>query len=84
MARDDGGSAFPSVEYDRDSAGQMSPRYTEYGMSLRDYFAGQALAGMAMTVNWFEPEDQSGAAVASYRIADAMLAQREKEDSDAS
>jgi hypothetical protein len=47
------------------------------GMSLRDWFAGQALVGLAAcpttkddTANWF--------ASASYAIADAMLAERAK------
>jgi hypothetical protein len=47
-------------------------------MTLRDYFAGQALAGL-----WANPrEDYAGTtredkAVESYRQADAMLAARE-------
>lgn len=48
------------------------------GMTLRDYFAGQALAGKcgyasqdAITTNHLVTE--------AFKIADAMLAEREKE-----
>ena len=50
-------------------------------MTLRDYFAGQALSGLCSGfaggnggVDWFK---QAGAN-AAYQIADAMLAEREK------
>jgi hypothetical protein len=46
------------------------------GMTLRDYFAGQALAGMLA----HQGECDSQAA-ACYRIADAMLAERAKRES---
>ena len=53
-------------------------------MSLRDYFAGQALAVLnyhnvlatVMTPTDVEPEIRNVAAL-SYRIADAMLKERE-------
>jgi len=52
-----------------------------YGMSLRDWFAGQALAGMLA----YRRDDDFGdfireshAAPAAYRYADAMLAAREQ------
>lgn len=56
------------------------------GMTLRDYFAGQALAGDWAAQNEytgaFKPdttiEDLRGNAALYYRIADAMLAEREK------
>lgn len=51
------------------------------GMTLRDYFAGQALAGI-MASRWFtdhapkgKPENVAGKA---FEIADAMLAERSK------
>ena len=47
------------------------------GMTLRDYFAGQALAGLVTTI-----KSEKGAALlvrASYVAADAMLVEREKE-----
>lgn len=44
------------------------------GMSLRDYFAGQALAGMLAHLGLFGDD---GIADDAYKIADAMLAARE-------
>lgn len=58
-------AAFPSNEY-----GNL-------GMSLRDYFAGQALAGML--ANPELPTDAEYIAKWSYLNADAMLAERQKE-----
>lgn len=47
------------------------------GMSLRDWFAGQALAGMIAHDNAGDMEDDILARTA-YRTADAMLAERTK------
>ena len=64
----DGGAAFPRSGNDDCTS--------EFGMTLRDYFAGQALVGMlsegrsnSNAKNWM-PEE-------AYEIADAMLAARE-------
>ena len=53
-------------------------------MSLRDWFAGQALAplvhlGESQEIDDFGPRQM---AFEAYRIADAMLAEREKEAED--
>ena len=67
----DGGPAFPSVH-------QRSYEPT-VGMPLRDYFAGQALAGLLSDPNInFCPHEIANI---SYQLADAMLAEREKERS---
>ena len=64
-----GGPAFPCY----DARGFVSE-----GMSLRDYFAGQALAGMlADSTRQGSLENYTEDA---YDIADAMLAEREKEE----
>ena len=47
------------------------------GMSLRDYFAGQALMGMYSTGNAVSAALPQTAQEA-YRAADAMLAERDK------
>ena len=71
----DGGPAFPRTK----STGNLSNSTTEIvsvgGMSLRDWFAGQALAGLLTQL----AEDEFGPshfAKASYEMADAMLAAR--------
>ncbi|MBX5001849.1 hypothetical protein HJB72_28415 [Rhizobium lentis] len=64
---DDGGAAFPIVE-----AGP----YSKEGMSLRDWFAGQALNGLLAS----ESDDQIyptlGCAQRAYAMADAMISVR--------
>lgn len=62
----DGGPAFPREDYQTDNApGQC-------GMSLRDYFAGQALINLSD--NGHTPDRSAQRA---YEYADAMLKARE-------
>lgn len=76
MAKSDGGPAFPEPER---WAGKEHGPYTEdhgyrhKGMSLRDYFAGQALA-----LCYHEDVQFQTVADDAYRLADAMLARREE------
>ena len=61
------------------------------GMTLRDYFAGQALMQMLLRPDWNYTEserqegqpksDAAGVASTVYRYADAMLAARQGEQS---
>ena len=68
MATNDGGPAFPCV-----GEGVGDPMYHDPGMTLRDYFAGQALAGVMVA----SPEGGwCGWAHDAYKLADAMLAAR--------
>jgi hypothetical protein len=87
--KDNGGSAFASIEYDQNE-GHWEGRYPIHeqhpGMSLRDYFAGQATIGMTELVSWTESMsgthhlwDPKDIAKRAYRIADAMIAEREKQ-----
>lgn len=76
----DGGPAFPaslsgSIDTASISGCHSVVLNAEGGMSLRDWFAGQAVAGM-MTGSMYL---NTGAEVAkaAYAIADAMLQQRE-------
>jgi hypothetical protein len=64
----DGGPAFPSGD------GQYGggPNH-DYGMRLRDWFAGQVLAGSAREFN-----KPSVAAKWAYDVAEAMLKERER------
>jgi hypothetical protein len=86
MSGRDGGPAFPSGEsYDtRDLMGGVSehrkgPFYA--GMTLRDYFAGQALAGITGAgVDAEGSWHPATAATLAYEIADAMLAARTNQE----
>ncbi len=77
---DDGGPAFPTpVEFDPN--GQLIS-YGGYGMSLRDWFAGQALAGMMALPAvegrgcWHTNSSPNQVAQVAYEYADAMIAVR--------
>jgi hypothetical protein len=65
----DGGPAFPAPAY--------AANITDKGMTLRDYFAAQALAGMLTRK---ESDGWTNREVAGdcYSYADAMLAAREE------
>ena len=70
-ARDDGGPAFP----------QNSLSSQNRGMTLRDWFAGQALAGIlgggfADTIPHDDLNGGRDAAAFAYQYADAMIAAR--------
>lgn len=80
----DGGTAFPAWELN----GQNNPEMTSFGMSLRDYFAGQVIGaafrdlfdgwrarGEPVTEEW-----PMGIAVDAYRVADAMLVARQTQE----
>jgi hypothetical protein len=68
---DDGGAAFPVPEENRLSNGT----YCNEGMSLRDWFAGQALSGQL--ANRYQDQYGEGQqARRAYEYADAMIAAR--------
>lgn len=74
----DGGPAFPASWHPEMG---WSPRDTPPGMSLRDWFAGQALTGYVAAHSGPDvavPEEKS-AAINAYIYADAMLAVRNKQ-----
>lgn len=68
---DDGGAAFPS-----EGEGHGNPKFHSPGMSLRDYFAGQALAGLAANSIEGSHHMPHNMAREAYIIADTMLAIR--------
>lgn len=68
-----GGPAFPQNEWSHSGGDGRE------GMSLRDWFAGQALAGMlANQRGGLDPI--AAHAEHAYLYADAMLAEREKQE----
>lgn len=70
-SKEDGGAAFPRPS----SEGGGSPAWAQNGMSLRDYFAGQAVTGIMLhevAYSW-APD---GIASRAYKIADALLKAR--------
>lgn len=84
---DDGGPAFPIPDSHYPN-GQV--QYGSNGMSLRDWFAGQALSGMQTQWRYIElyltscgsgkaKDVREFMAWASYEQADAMLEARNKE-----
>jgi hypothetical protein len=82
--RDDGGPAYPRPGYypdtelsDFEAVRERLPSVTEPqdGMSLRDWFAGQALAGEAASHTGGQPST-ADLAERAYDIADAMLVRR--------
>ena len=79
MSTNDGGPAFPLT------ASTGDPRdgvYCQNGMSLRDWFVGQAMKGM-ITPGCVMMTEQTRNARASeaYALADAMLLARERRTS---
>lgn len=76
--KNDGGPAFPlsyTQQYGKDEGRQE----VYGGMTLRDYFAGQALNGfLACTQQGEKIRDFSKVAQEMYLLADAMIAEREK------
>lgn len=70
----DGGPALPPTHY---------PRANKSGMSLRDYFAGQALVGLPHLCAHDTLLDgitfPQHVARNAYKIADAMIAERNKQ-----
>jgi hypothetical protein len=79
MTSNDGGPAFPHDGPERiDGATGVRHRRAYMGMSLRDYFAGQALATIIPpTLSGYEAWDATSVAACAYQMADAMLRARE-------
>ena len=72
----DGGQAFPLSVHPGHGYGPKAS--TEPGMTLRDWFAGQALASTAKMENPQGGYDSTAISEWCYSMADAMLAEREK------
>lgn len=67
--KNDGGPAFPGA------VNHAAPP----GMSLRDWFAGQAMIAITNGGNgWVSPADITYLASRAYEVADALISEREK------
>lgn len=70
---EDGGPAFPRI---------YGPDGGWGGMTLRDYFAGQALAGIHASLStssaWPSDDAMKKMAERAYKHSDAMLAERKR------
>jgi len=73
--------AFPNLEHTIYEKNQVVTKHEhQLGMTLREYFAGQLLAGML--AGGGEYASWESAAKDSVEAVDALIAQLEKEDSD--
>jgi hypothetical protein len=78
MSKDTSGPAFPARVplVFNPAQGTDYPDYSESGMSLRDWYAGQALVGLVANT---QPEIKAPLlAQQAYAIADAMLREGDK------
>lgn len=74
----DGGPAFPrTVRENENGWGNYSVGTSNDGMSLRDWYAGEAMKGMLSNPT-NDDTDIPTLARKSYQCADAMLKEREK------
>lgn len=75
---EDGGPAFHSITI-KDGDNYNAPtKYYHKGMSLRDWFAGQALASMTVAPDYSKGHCNQAMADRAYNIADHMLERRKK------
>lgn len=70
-----GGPAFPRPA--GDYSGTKHGNGAQSGMSLRDYFAAHALAGLCANERWNATYQVEKVASSAYAMADAMLRNRE-------
>ena len=68
-------SAFPVLK----GIGGVGMALTEPGMTLRDYFAAQAIGPLLQQIETYPDENwRLGLAIDAYAMADAMLSARER------
>ena len=81
MSYKSGGPAFPRPISTDDHEHSCNISYDQTGMTLRDWFAGQALVGFLGADPEYPPEVDPHkrpviAAITCYLLADAMIAER--------
>ena len=78
---DDGGPAFPhSHDWGWSEKTKRYEAAGQPGMTLRDWFAGQALASMTVAPDYSKGPCNAAMAERAYVIADAMLSARNKKE----
>lgn len=77
MSTNDGGSAFPSPAVTTLHAGGGYSTAAHRGLTIRDWFAGQAISGL-IGCEGLKSEHLALAAGFAFRLADMMLAERAK------
>ena len=77
----DGGPAFPGTTSQPNERGVYYPVHHQ-GMSLRDWFAGQALSGLVGKPERVNSESMRECVDVAYWVADAMLEYRSKGGAD--
>ena len=75
MTHETGGAAFPTIEHWKNEFEQKVAASS--GMTLRDWFAGQALAGLMANPN-FDPDTDDDMAGHAYAQAEFMLEERKR------
>ncbi len=78
MSEKDGGPAFPQTTVVDPTGSWVTVERGAVGLSLRDWFAGQAITGILADNEEYGPTVQEAAETA-YKIADAMLKARTRE-----
>ncbi len=82
----DGGSAFPGMQHGINPLNGMPYSYEAPGMTLRDWFAGQAMAAIINKIPAYvggrqDQHTNETVARGAYNYADAMLAIRQQQES---
>ncbi len=80
MSKENGGQAFPRQQWECDGHNNVL-QYQEEGMTLRDYFAAKAMQGILANPAQLDNVIDSTTMWVSedaYKVADAMLAARNK------
>ena len=72
---DDGGPAYPCQEQNIHGEPMMA---MQFGLSIRDYFAGQALAAMTAAPDYSKGPCNHAMAERAFLIADEMIIIRRK------
>ena len=78
MSKENGGQAFPALHYQAIENGEEVGDYAQDGgMTLRDWFAGQAICGMISSLK--SGDNARVFPQIAYEVADDMIKERSKE-----